>query len=85
MLLKINILGDGKMAQWLRALAALPENLGSIPSIHVAAHKYLKLSSKAADNHFWPLQATPVYQAHTWYTDIHTGNIYIYMPKITIN
>jgi hypothetical protein len=51
----------------------------------VAAHKYLKLSSKAADNHFWPLQATPVYQAHTWYIHIHTGNIYIYMPKITIN
>ena len=28
----------GKMTQWIRALAALPENLDSIPSTHMAAH-----------------------------------------------
>ena len=33
--------GAGQMAQWLRALPALPEDLGSIPSTHVAAHNCL--------------------------------------------
>jgi hypothetical protein len=28
--------GAGKMAQWLGALAVLPEDLGSIPSTHMA-------------------------------------------------
>lgn len=27
-----------KMAQWLRCLAGLPEDLGSIPSSHMDAH-----------------------------------------------
>jgi hypothetical protein len=31
----------GEMAQWLRALAALPEDWGSIPSNHKAAYKHL--------------------------------------------
>jgi hypothetical protein len=26
------------MAQWLRALAALPEDLGSSPNMHIAVH-----------------------------------------------
>jgi hypothetical protein len=30
--------GAGEMVQWSRALAALPEDLGSIPSTHMAAH-----------------------------------------------
>jgi hypothetical protein len=29
------------MAQWLRALAALPEVLSSIPGNHMVAHKHL--------------------------------------------
>ena len=29
------------MAQWLRVLVALPEDPGSIPSIHMAAHDCL--------------------------------------------
>ena len=33
--------GLGEMAQQLRALAALPEDLGSIPSTHTAAHNCL--------------------------------------------
>jgi hypothetical protein len=33
--------GDGEMAQQLRALAALPENPGSIPSIYNVAHNHL--------------------------------------------
>jgi hypothetical protein len=30
-------IGAGEVAQWLKALAALPENPGSIPSTHMAA------------------------------------------------
>ena len=33
--------GAGEMAQWLRALAALPEVLGSIPSNHMVARNHL--------------------------------------------
>jgi hypothetical protein len=33
--------GTGEMAQWLRALTALPEVLNSIPSNHMVAHSYL--------------------------------------------
>jgi hypothetical protein len=32
-----------EMAQWLRALTALPENQGSIPSTHMAIHNCLVL------------------------------------------
>jgi hypothetical protein len=38
--LKTNKLA-GEMAQWLRALTALPENLTSIPSNHMVAHNHL--------------------------------------------
>lgn len=31
-LLKINVLGAGEIAYWLRTLVALPEKLGTIPS-----------------------------------------------------
>ena len=33
--------GDKKMAQQRRALAALPGDLGSIPSTHTGVHKHL--------------------------------------------
>ena len=33
--------GAGEMAQWLRALAALPEVLSSILSNHMVAHNHL--------------------------------------------
>jgi len=33
--------GARKMAQWLRALTALPEVLSSIPSNHMVAHNHL--------------------------------------------
>jgi hypothetical protein len=32
----------GEMAQWLRALAALPEALSSIPSNHIVADNHLQ-------------------------------------------
>jgi hypothetical protein len=31
----------GEMAQWLRALTALPEVLSSVPSNHMVAHNHL--------------------------------------------
>ena len=31
----------GEMAQWLKALAELPDVLSSIPSTHVVAHSHL--------------------------------------------
>jgi hypothetical protein len=33
--------GAGEMAQWLKALTVLPEDLGSNLSTHMAAHNYL--------------------------------------------
>lgn len=30
-----------EVAPWLRALAALPEDLGSVPGTHMVAHKHL--------------------------------------------
>ena len=38
---EITLLGAGEMAQWLRALTALPEVLSSIPSNHMVAHNHL--------------------------------------------
>jgi hypothetical protein len=32
--------GAGEMAQWLRALAALPEVLSPVPSTHTVAHMH---------------------------------------------
>jgi hypothetical protein len=40
-ILKIENIGAGEMAQWLRALTALPEVLSSIPSNHMVAHNNL--------------------------------------------
>jgi hypothetical protein len=34
-------LGAGMLAQWLRALADLPEDLSSIPSTQMEAHNHL--------------------------------------------
>jgi hypothetical protein len=39
--LKILDLGTGEIAQWLRALVAIPEVTGSSAGIHIAAYNYL--------------------------------------------
>ena len=36
--MRTTTLGAGEMAQWLRALAALAEDLGSVPRAHIEAH-----------------------------------------------
>lgn len=41
--LRKNIWGDGEMAHQLRTLTTLPEDLGSISSIHMTAHNCLYL------------------------------------------
>jgi hypothetical protein len=48
------ISGAGEMAQWLRALAALPEDLGWIPSTHMVATTICSSSSRGSDALFWP-------------------------------
>jgi hypothetical protein len=40
--LKIFFIVAGEMVQWLKALAALPEVLSSIPSNHMVAHNQLE-------------------------------------------
>jgi hypothetical protein len=40
--LKNTEIGATEMAQWLRALTALPEVLSSIPSNHIVAHNHLQ-------------------------------------------
>lgn len=37
----LNVLGAREMVRWLRALAALPEILSSVPNNHIMAHKHL--------------------------------------------
>jgi hypothetical protein len=39
----------GEVAHWLRALAALPEELGSISNTHMAAHNYLSVALVSGD------------------------------------
>ena len=49
---------ERKVAQWLRALTALPKDQSSIPSIHMTAHNCLKF------------QFQGIQHPHT---DIHAG------------
>jgi hypothetical protein len=42
-------IGAGEMAQWLRALAALPDDWGSIPSSHMAIYNYPYSNSRGSD------------------------------------
>ena len=51
----------GEVAQRLRALAALPEDLGLILSSHMLAHSH-PYSPRGL---FWPLQALYMSAAHT--------------------
>jgi hypothetical protein len=68
----------GEMAQWLRALAAFPEDPGSVPC--GASQLSVNSSPGRADTLFWLLKAL-----HTqWYTDIHLGkHIQIKVNKVS--
>lgn len=68
------------MAQWLGALAALPEVLVLVSSNHRVIHKHLGLlfpDFQGITRHFWPPQAL---QAHG-YTSIHVKQKYIKRKK----
>ena len=60
--------GTGEMNQCLRPIAALAEDLSSIPSTHMAAHIYLTPAQR---------QMTPTLSStgasQTWYIDVHAG------------
>ena len=61
------------MTQWLTALSAPPEALGSIPSTHMVAHNYMP--SVAGDlSHLLSSTGT----RHTWYTYILADKIHIH-------
>jgi hypothetical protein len=54
------------MAQWLRALAALPEDLGSILCTLMAA-------VAAVPGDLMPSSGLQRHQVHMWFTDISAG------------
>jgi hypothetical protein len=66
--------GAGEMTQQLRALAALPEDLGSIPSTPI--RQLCNSSSRGSDAFLWSLWALHTHGAHVWcahvYIDTYT-------------
>jgi len=54
----------GEVAQWLKALAALSGDLGSISRNHMVAHS--NSSSKGPNT-----SGLRSHQIHAWYTDMH--------------
>lgn len=55
------------MAQWLRAFTVLPEETGSIPNTHLAAHNCLGLWCHG------PITFSPSKVLHEHTTDMHAG------------
>lgn len=62
-------LGAGEMAELLRTLVGLTENLVSIPSTYMVGTQPSKSSSRGPDSLFLASEST----AHTYYTDTHAG------------
>jgi len=60
-----NFQGTEEVAYQLRALAALAEDLGSIPSMYTAANSDHNSNSRGSNTLFWPLL----------YIDIQAGKI----------
>lgn len=56
--------GTGEMLQWLRAPAALPENLDLIPSSQVILN-HLYHQFQVVNSFFWPLRVIDVVQAYS--------------------
>jgi hypothetical protein len=64
----------GNVVQWLRALAALAEDLGSVPSTSVAAHYLLQLYFCSSTALFWPQSGTAYSQrSHACVLTKHRG------------
>jgi hypothetical protein len=64
---KTQPLRDGKTAQQLRALSALPQDLSLIPSTHIA----LQPAVIPGPDDPVPSSGIHGHQAHRWFTDIH--------------
>jgi hypothetical protein len=72
------LLRDGEMAQWLRALGALPDDPGLSPNISVAAHDHLQLQLHG------DLMLSCCFhgqQTHMYCTDIHASKEIILLKK----
>ena len=57
--------GHGEMSQRLRELAALSEDLGSIPSTHTVAHGCLYPQFQGYTTLSWPLWTPDIQMVHT--------------------
>jgi hypothetical protein len=53
-----------KMARLIRALAAFPEHLGLVPSIHMAAHNHPSLQSWRSSALCWPPRVLGTHEVH---------------------
>jgi hypothetical protein len=77
--LKMCTAGIGEMAPWLRELAALREDRGSVASTHIRQFVTICNSSlRVSGTLFWPLQ----YLNTSTYTERHT---HIYVNKIKVS
>lgn len=63
----------GEMVRWLRTLADLLEDPGSIPS--PTTHDDPQSAGTAEPGHLMPTSVLCGYQICMWYTDIHVGKI----------
>jgi hypothetical protein len=63
--------GPEDMAQWLRALAALPEDWDPVPNNHMVTHNHLLLHSQDVQQPLMAFKGT----LHTCYKGIHAGKI----------
>jgi hypothetical protein len=66
--------------QWLGILAALPEDLGSIPSTDMVSHSSCNFSSRESKGFFWSPWAPGMHVLHR-----HTCRINAHTYKIKIN
>jgi hypothetical protein len=69
--------GPGEMAQWLRTLAALSEDIGSIP-LHPCGSSQLCNSNSRGSNAFSDPHR---HKALTWHTYIHAGKTHTWNKK----
>lgn len=73
---KAGYFGAGETAQWLRALDALAEDLGSCPSAHMAAYNFPRSSSRGSNTPFYLSWALGTYMVH-----IHIGKTLIHVKN----
>jgi hypothetical protein len=65
------------MAQRLRAMSALPEVLGSIPSNHMVAHNHLQWGSDAL------FQPADIHAGRKWY-DVYIFYKYFFLKRASM-